>query len=98
MPLPQIPQSSLDLPAIDWTRRPRRYMNPGELEVLIALIASVNPRDVLEFGVNEGRTAAAILEHVPTVIQYTGVDVEPGYVTPLPAQRREVPDLSLIHI
>lgn len=91
MVLPQVPQSSLDLPAIDWSRRPRRYMNAGELEVLVALIASVDPRHVLEFGVNEGRTAAAILEYVPGIVQYVGVDVEPGYVTPLPIQRNEVP-------
>jgi len=92
MTLPQVAQSSLSLPSIDWSKRPRRYLNAGELEVLIALVASVSPKHVLEFGVNEGRTAAAILEYVPGIVQYVGVDVLSGYVTPLPVQRNEVPE------
>jgi len=77
---------------INWKGRTRRFLNPGELEVLIALIGGVKPRAVLEIGVNEGRTAAAILEHMPGIDQYVGVDVEPGYVTPLAVQRNEVPE------
>ncbi len=38
----------------------RRFMNPGELEVLVALIGSVKPETVIEIGVNEGRTAKAM--------------------------------------
>jgi predicted O-methyltransferase YrrM len=92
MPLPQIAQSLLRPISIDWSKRPRRYLNTGELEALIALIGSVNPTHVLEIGVNEGRTAAAVLEYVPTIQQYVGIDVMPGYVTPLSIQRNEVPD------
>lgn len=66
-------------------------MNPGELEALVALVASVSPRAVVEFGVNEGRTAAAILRNVPGIERYVGIDVPAGYVPAKAAQRNEVP-------
>lgn len=66
-------------------------MNPGELEILVALVASVKPRGVLEFGVNEGRTAKVILQHVPGIKLYQGIDVLPGYVTAKEVQRKEIP-------
>lgn len=92
MPLPQIAQSSLDLPVIDWAGRSRRFLNSGELEVLIALVASVAPCTVVEIGCNEGRTARAILDHVHTVENYFGIDVPPSYAPQLlPVQRAEVP-------
>lgn len=80
------------LPKIDWTTRPTRFMNPGELEVLVALVASVQPKGVLEFGVNTGRTAQAILEYVPGIEHYEGVDVPFGYVPAKAVQKNEVPD------
>lgn len=80
------------LPKIDWSKRPTRFMNPGELEVLIALVASVKPKNVLEFGVNVGRTAQAILEYVPGIEHYEGVDVPFGYVPAKPVQKNEVPE------
>lgn len=89
--LPVVPQSQLDVRPIDWSGLTRRFMNDGELEVLIALVRSVNPRGVLEFGVNEGRTAKAILQNVPGIERYQGVDVLPGYVPAMAVQRREVP-------
>jgi predicted O-methyltransferase YrrM len=89
--LPILPQSSLDVRPIDWVGLPRRFMNPGELEVLVALVRSVEPRHVIEFGVNVGRTAKAILANVVTVEDYTGIDVTPDYVPSKPVQRHEVP-------
>lgn len=50
-------------------------------------------RTVVEFGCNNGRTAAAVLRNVQTVERYIGVDVPVGYVTPCKVQRREVPDV-----
>lgn len=67
-------------------------MNPFELEVLIALLLKVQPRNVLEFGVNVGRTARAILDYVPSVTRYEGVDVPFGFVTAKTVQRQEVPE------
>jgi len=87
-----VPQRAIPMPVIDWTNRPRRFMNPGELEVLCGLISTVKPKAVLEFGVNVGRTAQAILEYVPGIERYVGIDVPQGFVTPKEVQRGEVPD------
>jgi predicted O-methyltransferase YrrM len=70
---------------------PPRYFNAGELYRLVALIGSVNPHTVIEFGCNEGRAAATLLLNLPMTEQYIGIDVEPGYVTQMECQRREVP-------
>ena len=91
MSLPTVPQSQFDVQPIDWAGLPRRYMNTGELEVLIALVRSVSPRHVIEIGINTGRTAKAILANVPGIERYTGVDVMPGYVPEKAVQRHEVP-------
>jgi methyltransferase family protein len=91
MSLPTVPASQFDVQPIDWAGLSRRYMNPGELEVLIALVRSVSPRHVIEIGVNAGRTAKAILANVPGIERYTGIDVLPGYVPEKVVQRREVP-------
>lgn len=91
MKLPAIPKSSLDVRPIDWTGLEKRYMNPGELEVLCALVRSVCPERVLEIGCNAGRTAKALLREVPTILDYLGIDVPPGYVFAKRVQHREVP-------
>jgi predicted O-methyltransferase YrrM len=91
MTLPKVKQSQIDVRPIDWGDMPRRFLNPGELEVLVALVRSVQPRGVLEFGVNVGRTAKAILANVPGIERYQGVDVPVGYVPAMAAQRDEVP-------
>jgi predicted O-methyltransferase YrrM len=90
--LPTTPQALLNVRPIDWGGLPRRFMNKGELEALIALMRSVNPRHVVEFGVNVGRTAKAIMANVPGIERYTGIDVAPGYVPAKAVQRNEVPD------
>lgn len=89
--LPIKPQSHLDVQKINWCGLPRRYMNPGELEVLVALARSVSAETIVEIGVNEGRTAMLLIENVPTVRRYVGVDVLPGYVPACAVQRQEVP-------
>jgi predicted O-methyltransferase YrrM len=66
-------------------------MNEGELETLIALMRSVCPCHVIEFGVNVGRTAKAIMANVDGIEHYTGIDVSPGYVPAKAAQRNETP-------
>ncbi|MCK9468481.1 MAG: class I SAM-dependent methyltransferase [Porticoccaceae bacterium] len=94
MALPAVPQSQLELRAIDWTGLPARFMNPGELEVLCALVRSVSPQVVVEFGINSGRTAKAILREVDGITRYIGIDVPPGYVTEKKVQRGEVPAIA----
>lgn len=70
---------------------PPRYFNRHELDVLVALVASVSPQVVIEFGCNEGRAAATILRNVQGIVDYVGIDVLPGYVTNQRCQRKEVP-------
>lgn len=52
---------------------------------------SVEARTVVEFGCNNGRTAAAILRNVATVDRYVGVDVPPGYNFTCKVQAKEIP-------
>lgn len=46
---------------------------------------------MLEFGVNEGLTAATVLDKIKTIETYQGIDVPVGFVTDRPVQRGEVP-------
>jgi predicted O-methyltransferase YrrM len=69
----------------------RAYMIPGELEVLLTLIDSVYPTSMIEFGVNEGRTALAVLHVFPEITRYVGVDVAFDHQLEIAAQQCEVP-------
>lgn len=89
--LPVIPQSALDVRPIEWMGLPRRFLNLGEAEVLVALMRSVNARRVLEIGCNEGRTAKLMLANVPSIERYVGIDVPPGYQFACAVQKNEVP-------
>jgi predicted O-methyltransferase YrrM len=91
MPIPVIPQSELNVRPINWLGLDRRFMNPGELEVLVALVRSAKPEVMVEIGCNVGRTAKAMLSHVPSLMRYVGVDVNWGYVPAKPVQANEVP-------
>ena len=86
-----VEQSSINVRPIEWGQLPKRYLNPGELEVIAALVASVNPETVIEIGCNEGRTARAVLDNVAGIETYIGVDVPPGYVFEKRVQAKEVP-------
>jgi predicted O-methyltransferase YrrM len=86
-----IPQSELNVQPINWLGLDRRFMNPGELEVLVALVRSVNPQVMVEIGCNTGRTAKAMLNHVPSLVRYIGVDVHWGYVPAKSVQINEIP-------
>lgn len=59
--------------------------------MLLALINSVQPSSMIEFGVNEGLTAFAVLANFPDIDQYVGVDVEFSHQLEIPAQQYEVP-------
>lgn len=86
------PSEKLRPRSYDASGLPTNYFNPGELDALLHLMESVSPAIVVEFGVNAGRTPAAILRNLPSVQRYIGIDVEPGYQTIMPVQRREIPD------
>lgn len=69
----------------------RQYMQPGEQEVLLALLETVQPRVMVEIGVNIGLTARAVLENVVTIRRYIGIDVDADYLFEIPAQQSEHP-------
>lgn len=91
-------QQKIEPKAIDWTGLDKRFMNKGELEVLCTLIGSVKPKTMIEFGINTGRTAKALLREVPSIERYIGVDVLPGYQTAMQVQRKEVPAIAGEHV
>jgi spermidine synthase len=84
------PSIEIKAPKYDLSGLHERYLNPGELDVLIHLIANVGARSVLEIGANTGRTAKAILRNVKSIERYFGVDVPANYRTPKAVQRLEV--------
>jgi predicted O-methyltransferase YrrM len=69
----------------------RQYMQPGEQEVLIALIKPFEPRTMVEIGVNIGITAKAVLRHVGSIHHYYGINLDQDYQFELPAQKIERP-------
>ena len=98
--LPTVPQSALNVRPIDWSVIPpehrSRFLNPGEMEVIVALtrdaVAKANCyTTMVEFGCQNGRTAAMVLNNVQGLDRYIGIDVPRDYVTEKVCQRGEVP-------
>jgi predicted O-methyltransferase YrrM len=76
--------------SIDLRGLPTRFMAPGELEALIAIIRLLEaPRAMLEIGCHLGRTAALCLREIASLQRYVGVDVLPGYRPALAVQQGE---------
>ena len=68
------------------------YLGSRETAFVVALIASVRPRVVIEFGVNRGRTARAILDALQSPLErYIGIDIPFGHPPRLKCQESEVP-------
>ena len=86
--LPIVPRSELSVPR-HFPSRP--YLHDGELDLLVGLIASVEPETVIEFGVNVGLTAQVLLKYIDSIKYYQGIDVPWGFKTRLPGQQPEVP-------
>ena len=68
------------------------FMFGYERNLLIGLLNLVKAERVIEIGVQRGQCARLMLDHVPSIKLYLGIDVEPGYRTTLPVQQAEVPD------
>jgi predicted O-methyltransferase YrrM len=68
-----------------------RYLNEHETAILLKLVSSVRPRVMIEFGCNEGITAKRLLENLPTLQKYIGIDVPYGNTPTLACQRSETP-------
>jgi predicted O-methyltransferase YrrM len=67
------------------------YLNACETAILLALVKPVAPRVVIEFGCNQGITAKRLLENLPTLEKYIGIDVPFGHRATLPCQQTETP-------
>jgi predicted O-methyltransferase YrrM len=73
------------------------YLGAAETAIVVDLVASVRPRTVLEFGTNLGKTARAVLDALPELERYIGIDVAPDHTPRLACQRSEVPFLAGRH-
>lgn len=69
----------------------RHFMMPGEMDVVIALVARAQPSVIVEFGVNEGITANDLLLHFIDVERYVGIDVTPEYAADI--SRQQLPEI-----
>jgi len=87
MTLPCISKSTIGV--IGYTTR--EYMLPGEQDALLALLAIVRPRVMIEIGVNEGITACAVLKNIASIQRYYGIDVGADYQFEIPEQKIERP-------
>jgi len=68
-----------------------QYLNARETSVLVHLVGRVNPCTMIEFGCNVGRTACRVLDNVPSIETYVGIDVPTLFRPVLHCQRNEVP-------
>ncbi len=96
--LPKVPRERLDLRPANWNAIPHqsrvRFLHPGEMEVIVALLRSVKAEEVVEFGCQNGRTARVLLDTLPEIFRYVGIDVTPEHVTSNVVQRKEVPAIA----
>jgi predicted O-methyltransferase YrrM len=68
-----------------------KYLGAHETSILIHLVRSVSPQVMIEFGCNMGVTAKRVIDNVPSIIKYIGIDVPPDHIPTLDCQRTEVP-------
>jgi predicted O-methyltransferase YrrM len=85
----RVPQAALGVRPISGPFS--RYLNWQETAILVALVASVAPRVMIEFGCNLGITAKRVLDNVPSLERYIGVDVPADHKPTLDCQRAEIP-------
>jgi len=69
------------------------YLGETELAILVALVQNVKPTVMIEIGCQLGRTAKVILNNVPTLVRYVGIDVPWSHQPTLACQRSETPAL-----
>jgi predicted O-methyltransferase YrrM len=70
---------------------PNTYLNEIETGLLVTLVRSVKPKVMIEIGCQEGRTAKIVLDNVPTLQCYIGIDIPSDRKPALACQRNEVP-------
>jgi predicted O-methyltransferase YrrM len=90
MALPIFPRSQLAASRISYRGNP--YLGADETAIVVALVRSVLPQVMIEFGCNTGLTAKTVLDHVPTLETYVGIDVPPDHQPTLACQNSEIPN------
>jgi predicted O-methyltransferase YrrM len=87
-----LPQHIINQAPVNWNKLPAPvYMTKMEIEVLVTLLSTVAPRTIAEIGVQEGRTARALLAELQTIERYIGIDVPYDHTPTLAVQRPEIP-------
>lgn len=80
---------------INWDGLTKRFLNTGELEVLVALCKSVGGPSTnitfVEFGCHDGRTAKCLVREDKRITRYIGVEVGQDWKPAKAAQRGELP-------
>ena len=69
-------QGDLEKQRVGW--RQDWMTTVADREAIVALLNEVAAEDIVEIGVHEGWTARCILDNVPTVKRYRGIDVLPN--------------------
>jgi predicted O-methyltransferase YrrM len=67
------------------------YGSIDDRRALLALARSVHPATVIEIGVQSGGTAKLLLDELPCIRKYIGIDLPPGQTTAIPDQASEIP-------
>jgi len=87
----EVARESLDfLWPIQWIGLHRNYLNDGEMEIIAALLRTVDAKSMIEFGCRDGRTARVLLHNVSSLQRYVGIDVPISYQPALAHQRSEM--------
>jgi predicted O-methyltransferase YrrM len=81
-------RSELGVVPVDWRGLHRQYLNAGEMDVIAALVRDA--RTMVEIGCRDGRTARVLLDNVPSIERYIGIDVPMDYRPALVEQRSEM--------
>lgn len=67
------------------------YGSVDDRRALLALARHVQPLRVVEFGIQDGRTARLLLDELPGIERYVGIDLPAGERPVLSGQAGEVP-------
>jgi predicted O-methyltransferase YrrM len=85
-----ISKNELQLRPIDWCGLHREYLIAGEMQIIAALLRGIEAELMIEFGCRDGRTAYVLMQNVPSLKKYIGVDVPMSYQPGLSHQRNEM--------
>jgi predicted O-methyltransferase YrrM len=88
--IPSISKTELDPWPVNWLGLHREYLQPGEMEIIVALVRSIKATSMIEFGCRDGRTAKILLHNAPMLERYIGLDVPMSYQPILAHQRSEM--------